>query len=91
MFDDNEYEPVITMLRIAIKKGSYRESVFIHSIVKDAQAIRIDPSCTRVIGRTTYTFAVKLGRSKADFLDSIKADDLKEPDVRKLLEFFESL
>ncbi len=87
----NEYEPIMTLLRIAHEKKIVEQGSYICSVVRDAQIIRHHPDRTRVIERATYRYSVTLGRSSVGFLDSMNASALTDKDVVELLEFFRSL
>lgn len=84
----NEYEPLMTLLRIAHEKRVVEKGSYICSIVRDAQIIRHHPERTRTIERATYRYSVTLGRSSASFLDGMNAFALTDKDITMLMEFF---
>ena len=87
----NEYESLITLLRLAHEKKAVVQGGYICSVVRDAQIIRHHPDQTRVIERATYRYSVTLGRSSAGFLDGMNASALTERDIVELLDFFGKL
>lgn len=88
----DEFEPVRSMLKIAIDTHTISETKYIREIIEDAIAVHRNPDSIRTIRRTTYTYSVKLGRSNNPILNSnILEEGIKEEDVRALLKFFEAL
>ena len=84
----NEYEPILTLLRIAQERRKVDNDSYICTVVRDAQVIRRHPDRTRTIERATYKYSVTLGRSNASFLDGMNATALTEMDIVKLMDFF---
>lgn len=91
MSKTDEFEPLLTLLRIAQEKRGVEKDSYIRTIVRDAQIIRHHPDKTRVIERATYRYSVTLGRSSADFLDRMNALALTESDITELLDFFRAI
>ena len=84
----NEFDPLVTLLRIAHERRCVEKGSYICSVVRDAQIIRSHPESTRMIERATYRYSVTLGRSDAPFLNEMNALALTERDVLALLDFF---
>lgn len=90
-YDIDEFEPIRTQLRIVLERQIAGGTHYVRTMVADAQKVRRDPNGARTIERATYRYSVTLGRSKAVFLDGMRADQLSFDDLRALLRFFESL
>lgn len=91
LLDQDPYLPIAMLLHLAIEKKEAFIDDNIRTMVQDAQLLVERKITIHQVHRSVYTYAVAIERRQPELVREMNPEDLKEPQFRALLDFFENL
>ena len=84
----HDFTSIRILLQVSISEKEFVYREYISNIVRDAKLILQSPSNITTIDRDLFEYSVFLRDRGGDWINQLNPDNLKEEDIKKMLEVF---